>query len=74
MVAGYACVPDFSCDMSIVTSGDADGRIFFWNWSTTRIITSIKAHDGVCISVIWHPHERKKLISAGWDNLIKIWD
>lgn len=74
MVAGYACVPDFSCDMSLVTSGDADGRIFFWSWSTTKIISNFKAHDGVCISVMWHPHEKQKLVSAGWDNLIKIWD
>lgn len=74
MVAGYACVPDFSCDMKMVISGDADGRIFFWDWSSTKIITSFKAHDNVCICVLWHPHERQKLISAGWDNLIKIWD
>lgn len=74
MVAGYACVPDFSCDMSIVCSGDADGKIFFWSWSTTKIITTVKAHTSACISVMWHPHERQKLVSAGWDNLIKIWE
>lgn len=74
MVAGYACVPDFSCDMSLVISGDADGKIFFWSWSTTKIITTIKAHDSACISVMWHPHERQKLVSAGWDSLIKIWE
>lgn len=74
MVAGYACVPDFSCDMSLVVSGDADGKIFFWSWSTAKIITTLKAHDGVCISVMWHPHERQRLVSAGWDNLIKIWE
>lgn len=74
MVAGYACVPDFSCDMSLVVSGDADGKIFFWSWSTTKVITTIKAHDSACISVMWHPHERQKLVSAGWDNLIKIWE
>lgn len=74
MVAGYACVPDFSCDMSLVVSGDADGKIFFWSWSTTKIITTVKAHDSACISVMWHPHERQKLVSAGWDNLIKIWE
>ena len=73
MVSGYACVPDFSCDMSLVVSGDADGKIYFWSWSTTRIITSFKAHDSACISVMWHPHERQKLVSAGWDGLIKIW-
>lgn len=74
MVAGFACSPDFSCDMSIVTSGDADGKIFFWSWSSTKIISTFKAHDGVCISVMWHPHEKQKLVSAGWDNLIKIWE
>lgn len=74
MVAGYACVPDFSCDMSLVVSGDADGKIFYWSWSTTKIITTVKAHDGVCISVMWHPHERQRLVSAGWDSLIKIWE
>lgn len=74
MVAGYACVPEFSCDMSLVISGDADGKIFFWSWSSGKIITTLKAHDNACISVLWHPHERQKLISAGWDNLIKIWN
>ena len=74
MVAGYACVPDFSCDMSMVISGDADGKIFFWSWSTTKLITSFKAHDSACISVMWHPHERQLLVSSGWDNLIKVWN
>lgn len=74
MVAGYACVPDFSCDMSLVVSGDADGKLFFWSWSSTKLIKTFKAHDRTCISVIWHPHEKRKLVTAGWDNLIKIWE
>jgi len=74
MVAGYACVPDFSCDMSLVISGDADGMIYFWSWSTASFITKFKAHESTCISVMWHPHEKQKLVSAGWDSLIKIWD
>lgn len=74
MVAGYACVPDFSCDMSLVISGDADGKIFFWSWRSAKVITTIKAHDSACISVMWHPHERQKMVSAGWDGLIKIWE
>lgn len=74
MVAGYACVPDFSSDMSLVVSGDADGKIFYWSWNTTKIITSIKAHDAACVCVLWHPHERQKLVSAGWDGQIKVWN
>lgn len=74
MVAGYACAPDFSPDMSYLVSGDADGKVFFWDWKTTKLLTSFKAHDNVCINVVWHPHETSKLLTCGWDKLIKLWD
>ncbi|CAG9856287.1 unnamed protein product [Phyllotreta striolata] len=74
MVAGYACSLDFSPDMSYLTSGDADGKVYIWDWKSTKLFKKWKAHDNVCISVLWHPHEPSKLISAGWDGLIKYWD
>ncbi|KAI1277767.1 Pre-mRNA-processing factor 17 [Halotydeus destructor] len=74
MVAGYACSPDFSPDMSYLTSGDADGKVFIWNWKTTKLVTNFQAHENVCISTLWHPHETSKLLTAGWDNHVKLWD
>ncbi|XP_048386478.1 pre-mRNA-processing factor 17 [Stegostoma tigrinum] len=74
MVAGYACQVDFSPDMSYVASGDADGKLNIWDWKTTKLYTRIKAHDKVCISAIWHPHETSKVITCGWDGQIKLWD
>ncbi|KAJ6224705.1 hypothetical protein RDWZM_003250 [Blomia tropicalis] len=74
MVAGYACSPDFSPDMSYLISGDADGKLFIWDWKTTKLLNTIQAHDNVCISALWHPHETSKVITAGWDNVIKLWD
>ncbi|KAK2716022.1 pre-mRNA-processing factor 17-like [Artemia franciscana] len=74
MVAGYACGLDFSPEMSYLVSGDGDGKLFIWDWRTTKLQAKFKAHDGVCISVVWHPHETSKIISAGWDNVIKLWD
>ncbi|XP_050298028.1 pre-mRNA-processing factor 17 [Anthonomus grandis grandis] len=74
MVAGYACQLDFSPDMSYIVSGDADGKCFIWDWKTTKLYKKWKAHDGVCISCLWHPHEPSKMISAGWDGVIKYWD
>ncbi|MBN3270603.1 PRP17 factor, partial [Polyodon spathula] len=74
MVAGYACQVDFSPDMSYVVSGDADGKLNIWDWKTTKLYHRIKAHDKVCISALWHPHETSKVITCGWDAQIKLWD
>ncbi|XP_023218615.1 pre-mRNA-processing factor 17-like [Centruroides sculpturatus] len=74
MVAGYACSLDFSPDMSYLISGDADGKVYIWDWKTTKLYTKFKAHDNVCIGALWHPHETSKVATAGWDNVIKFWD
>ncbi|KFD57629.1 hypothetical protein M514_01299 [Trichuris suis] len=74
IVAGYACAVDFSPDMSYVISGDSGGKIFIWDWKTRHIQARWKAHEGVCIGVLWHPHETSKIASCGWDGVIKFWD
>nr|CAD2173577.1 unnamed protein product [Meloidogyne enterolobii] len=71
--AGYACSTDFSPDMSFLASGDADGKITMWDWRTHKIVSTWKAHENVCISTLWHPHEKSRMISCGWDNTIKMW-
>ncbi|XP_051954498.1 pre-mRNA-processing factor 17-like [Xyrauchen texanus] len=57
-----------------VVSGDADGKLNIWDWKTTKLYHRIKAHDKVCISALWHPHETSKVITCGWDGQIKLWD
>jgi pre-mRNA-processing factor 17 len=74
MVSGYACGLDFSPDMSYLVSGDGDGKCYIWDWKTTKLYKKWQAHEGVCISTLWNPHESSKLITAGWDGLIKYWD
>jgi len=74
MVAGYACQMTFSPEMSYVASGDGDGKVCIWDWKTTRMYSKFQAHDAPCLGCIWHPHETSKLITAGWDGQIKLWD
>ncbi|XP_033116712.1 pre-mRNA-processing factor 17-like, partial [Anneissia japonica] len=72
IIVGYACQIGFSPDMSYVVSGDADGRLNIWDWKITKLFNKFKAHDGVSIGCIWHPHKTSKVITRGWDGLIKL--
>ncbi|KHN81906.1 Pre-mRNA-processing factor 17 [Toxocara canis] len=72
-VAGYACSVDFSPDMSFLTSGDADGKVFIWDWRNHKIVARWKAHDECVISTLWHPHETSRIVTGSWDSQIKMW-
>ena len=72
--SGYACGLSFSSDGQFLASGDANGQLWFWSWKTCKNIRTIKAHEGVCIDVDWHPIEPSKVVTAGWDGTVKLWD
>ncbi|UIZ25027.1 hypothetical protein KXD40_006677 [Peronospora effusa] len=73
--AGYACQVGFSPNGQYVMSGDGQGKLVFWDWKTTKMIKNLRAHDrGPTMGAIWHPLEPSKVISCGWDGLIKYWD
>lgn len=73
-IAGYACQVGFSPDGKWISSGDGEGNMIFWEWKTGRIKSRLKAHSKVVIAHEWLPHETSKVITASWDNLIKLWD
>ena len=72
--AGYAIQPGFSPDGRFVTSGGSDGSLHFWDWKTSNLYRSMKAHEGVCMDSVWHPIHPSKVFSCGWDGLVKLWE
>ncbi|RLN52101.1 hypothetical protein BBJ29_001623 [Phytophthora kernoviae] len=73
--AGYACQIGFSPNGQYVMSGDGEGRLVFWDWKSTKLVKKLRAHDrGPTMGAVWHPLEPSKVVSCGWDGLIKYWD
>lgn len=73
MSAGHSIGVKFSPDGQFVASGDQEGRIFFWDWKSTRVYSVLQAHSKVAIAVDWHPHEASTMLTASWDATIKLW-
>ncbi|KAF9581302.1 hypothetical protein BGW38_001730 [Lunasporangiospora selenospora] len=73
LVAGYACQPSFSPDGRYISSGDAEGNMWIWDWKTCKVHKKFKAHDQVVIDCAWHPHETSLVATASWDSTIKLW-
>lgn len=55
--------------------GTDNGSIQKWDHRNTKApkLRILRAHDGGCTSVDWHP-DGKHLLSAGKDKLLKVWD
>eukprot|EP00996_Jenningsia_fusiforme_P001270 NODE_2163_length_1274_cov_23.921633_g1967_i0.p1 GENE.NODE_2163_length_1274_cov_23.921633_g1967_i0~~NODE_2163_length_1274_cov_23.921633_g1967_i0.p1 ORF type:complete len:366 (+),score=68.18 NODE_2163_length_1274_cov_23.921633_g1967_i0:43-1098(+) len=73
-VSGYACQIAWSPDGKYICSGDGEGFVWFWEWKTSRVVKKIKAHDAVCIGLLWHPVDQSRIATCSWDSTIKIWD
>ena len=72
--AGSTCGIDCSSDGRFVCSGDSDGKIWFWDFKTTRNYTTINAHKGVVSDIKWNPIHPCLVASCSWDGTIKLWD
>lgn len=71
---GYACQCEFSPDGKFLMTGDGNGRLFFYDWFTTRLFQKFNAHSKVCIACIWHPLKPSKIATSSWDGTIKFWE
>ena len=72
-VSGYHIGCDFSPDGSIITSGSADGQIYFYDHHTSHMVRTLQAHSMPCMDVAFHPTLPNCVASCGWEGQVKVW-
>ncbi|XP_065695376.1 WD repeat-containing protein 25 [Patagioenas fasciata] len=72
-VEGFAVGCEFSPDGTLLVTGSSDGKVFFYNYHTARIIRTLSAHKEACVSAIFHPVLPSLLATCSWAGEIKIW-
>ena len=64
-MSGYHIGCDFSPDGSIITSGSADGQIYFYDHHTSHMVRTLQAHSVSCMDVPVHPPWQTVLLVVG---------
>lgn len=73
-VAGYPCEVSYSPDGKYLISGDAQGRVLFWDWRfgiTRKLIKSFE--HSVCMGATWNPVDSHSVAMCGLNGVIKYW-
>nr|XP_060611337.1 WD repeat-containing protein 25 [Anolis sagrei ordinatus] len=72
-VEGFAVDCEFSPDGMLLVSGSSDGKVFFYNYRTSRILGTLSGHSQACVGATFHPVLPSLLATCGWDGAVKIW-
>jgi len=73
-ISGYNIGFDISPDGSLVCSGTADGKLVMYNWYSSKIAKTLKAHKDVSMDVSFHPILPSTIATCSWGGQIKIWE
>lgn len=71
---GNHCEVIYTPDGRYIISGDGEGKVCVWSFKTTKLLSRFQAHERAILSVQFLPHETSKVLTAGLDGVIKMWD
>lgn len=72
-MSGYGIECDISPDGKYAVSGDVDGSLYFYNYSTTSTVLVTPKRKVPTNRVKWHPVLSSTLICSTYDGQIQIW-
>lgn len=63
----------YGTDGQYIVSGSEDGRVFFWETETGKLLNTVMAHSGKVVSGLSIHDRSKQLITCGGDGSIIMW-
>ena len=70
----YNCRMTISPDGSFIASGDADGKLYIWEWKSAIVKKTFENHSQVLIKADWSPYNPSQIITASYDNSLCLLD
>lgn len=72
-VEGYAVQCGFSPDGTILVSGSSNGCAHFYDYHTSGMLHTLKAHSQPCLSVVQHTVLPATMATGDWAGEVKVW-
>ena len=73
-VMGYRVAVDISPCGSLFCSGDANGRFFFYNYKTSKVLSAHDAYNrSACVGCKFNPGLSSCIATCSWDGQVTIW-
>ncbi|XP_043088263.1 WD repeat-containing protein 25 [Puntigrus tetrazona] len=72
-VEGFAVHCGFSADGSVLVSGSSTGSVHFYDFQSSRTLSTLQAHQHACVCAAMHPIIPGLTATADWTGEMKIW-
>ncbi|XP_026096026.1 WD repeat-containing protein 25-like [Carassius auratus] len=72
-VEGFAVHCGFSADGSVLVSGSSTGSVHFYDFQSSRPLSTLHAHQHACVCAAMHPIMPGLTATCDWTGEIKIW-
>lgn len=72
-VEGYAVQCSFSSDGTLLASGSSSGSAHVFDYNSSQMVHTLRAHSQPCVSVALHPVLPTAAATCDWAGEIKVW-
>ncbi|XP_059443212.1 uncharacterized protein LOC132175328 isoform X1 [Corylus avellana] len=73
-VSGFPIKCNFSLNGEKLASGSSDGSIYFYDYRSSKLVKKLKAYEGPCVDVAFHPIVPNVIASCSWNGDVSVFE